>query len=260
VITVVIPVSPIKSHPETFVLEETVESIRHHLPTAEIILTFDGVRPEHEHRRQAYEHAIYNTLAKARAWKPVAPFIFEEHRHQVGMLRAVIDEIRTPLLMYVEADTPLVTDETIDVDCVANFITDGHSNLVRLHHEGVIPAEHQHMMHGDDWPNLPEDIAETCPELYSDIKMVRTSQWSQRPHVASVAFYRRVLDSFTPNAKAFIEDHMHGVVDQAYRIDGILGWDQWRLHIYHPTSGNIKRSYHLDGRAGEPKLDGTQVF
>ena len=61
-ITAVIPVSPIKSHPEIGILTETLDSIRHHLPDAEMIVTFDGVREEQEDRRGDYEEATRRTL------------------------------------------------------------------------------------------------------------------------------------------------------------------------------------------------------
>lgn len=237
-LTVVIPVSPIRSHPDSAILDETLDSVRHHLPDVEILLTFDGVRPEQADRRADYEHFIQRALWRAdHHYGNILPFIFEEHQHQSGMLRNVLDLIGTPLLLYVEQDTPLVIDEAIDFEKISAFVLDGYSNSVRLHHEAVIPAEHAHMVHGDDRG------------------FIRTSQWSQRPHVAATAFYRRIMaDCFTADARAFIEDRMHGVVDNAYRRDGIHGWEQYRLHIYDPGP-NLKRSYHTDGRAGEDKFD-----
>jgi hypothetical protein len=245
VITVVIPVSPIPSMPDTRILDETLDSVRHHLPDAEIMVTFDGVREQHEARRPDYEESIRRALWRLdKAYGNVCPFVFDEHTHQVGMLRSVLDEIRTPLLMYVEQDAPLVTDEKIDFDQIAEFITSGESNLVRLSHEALILEPHQHMFHGTE-----------CDGLFT-----RTSQWSQRPHVASVAYYRRILaNHFSPNAKSFLEDQLHGVLDEAYRVDGIAGWQQHRVHMYTPP-GNIKRSWHSDGRAGEPKYDSSQIF
>lgn len=243
-ITVVIPVSPIKSHPETTILAETVESVRHWLPTSEILLTFDGVRKEQNSRRKDYEEFIRRALELADwKWRNVVPFIFDRHEHQTGMLRSVIDEIRTPLLMYVEQDTPLVTDEPIDWELITDLIEDGTSNLVRLYHEAILQPEHAHLMHG-----------------YEGGHFVRTSQWSQRPHVASVAYYRRILNAhFTPDAKCFLEDKLHSVLDESYRVDGLAGWLQHRVHIYNPGE-NMKRSVHIDGRAGEPKYDASQVF
>lgn len=243
-ITVVIPVSPVPSHPNIDILTETVESVRHHLKDAEIILTFDGVRAEQEHRHPDYEEAIRRTLWKAdHAWGNVAPFIFDTHCHQVGMMRGIIDEIRTDLLMYVESDTPLVTDEPIDWKACTELIQSGQADIVRYAHEAHILPDHMHMMLGQQG------------------QFVRTCQFSARPHLASVNYYRRVLkDHFSPNANCFCEDVLHGICHEAYNIDGMAGWQRHRLWIYHPDGGNIKRSYHLDARDGGPKYDTSQVF
>lgn len=246
-ITVIIPISAIKSHPNTRILDETIESVRHHLPMSEIILTFDGVRPENESMRKNYNEFIRRVLWKCNHhYKNVLPVIFNEHQHQTGMARAVMGLIKTQLLLYVEQDTPLVTDYEIPFKNIASIIIDGESDVIRLHHEGAIPKEHSHMILGLEHGTI-EPLARTC-------------QWSQRPHVASVAFYKRILSTcFSDNAKSFIEDKMHGVAHNAYLSDGILGWEQYRIHIYYPK-GNIKRSYHTDGREGGEKYDDTQVF
>ena len=244
-ITVVTPVSPIKSHPDTTILEETITSVRTLLPSAEIFLTFDGVRDEQKSRQADYDEFIHRTLwLSDHVWGNVVPFLFDEHEHQSGMMRHIINKIDTSLLLYVEQDTPIVTDEPIDMPAIEQHILDGESNLVRLYHEGVMPAEHMHLMHGHHH------------DLFID-----TSQWSQRPHVASTAYYRRILDShFTSGSKCFIEDRMYGILEEAERIDGYQGWVQHRIHIYDPGNGNMKRSYHTDGRAGESKFDDTQVY
>lgn len=241
-ISVVIPISPIKQHPEISILAETVASVRHHLPSAEIFLMFDGVRAEQESHRDDYEEAIRRTLWAAKQWGAVVPFIHDSHLHQVGMLRQVIDHITTPLLLFCEQDTPLVVDELIAWDDMVAFIESGQSNCIRLHHEGVLPQEHLPMMHGEE-----------CG-------YIRTSQFSARPHLATVAFYRQLLEHFSPDANAFVEDKAHGVIDQAYKLDGMAGWNLWRLHIYAKDPNNLKRSWHSDGRAGEPKWDSSQTF
>lgn len=242
---VIVPVSPIVSHPDTSVLTETLDSVRFHLPASELIVTFDGVRPEQEDRR-----ADYNEFTRRALWLldhkygNALPILFDQHMHQSGMMRAALDEVRTPLLMYVEADCPLVTDELIPWPTITDFILSGESNLTRLHHEAMIPGAHQHMCHGTTHAGL----------------FTLTSQWSQRPHIASTAYYRRIMDShFTPDARCFIEDKMHGVVDESYLHDGLAGWMQHRLHLYTPE-GNIKRSYTTDGRAGESKFDDSQIW
>lgn len=230
------PTSAIPAHPDTTILETTVASVRHHLPDAEIMLTFDGLGVDNYHRHDDYEEYIRRALwlADHGGWGAVCPWVFTEHQHQSGMMQHVLDEIHTPLLLYVEHDTPLITDEPIDFAAASEFLLGGRGDLLRFHHEAVIPGEHLHMMHHGYW---------------SHCGVIRTSQWSQRPHLATTAFYDRILAChFSWGDKAFIEDRMHSVVDSAYRRFGMAGWQQYRLHIYDPGNGNLKRSYHLDGR------------
>lgn len=242
-ISIIIPCSPIPSHPSTAILDETLDSVRHHLPDAELFVTFDGVRVEQEARRGDYDEFVRRALWRLdKHYGGAVPYVWSEHLHQVGMLRRILDDIDTPLMLWCESDTPLVTDEPIDWDSITDFILSGRSNCTRLHHESVIPKAHSHMMHGEE-------------DGY-----IRTSQYSARPHIATTAFYRQLLEHFTPDANCFIEDKAHGVIDEAYRIDGMAGWNMWRLHIYAKDPNNLKRSYHLDARAGEPKWDEKQVF
>jgi hypothetical protein len=239
-VTVVIPVSPIKSHPDTTVLDETIRSIRQHID-CQIIITFDGVREEQEDRREDYELFINNILASG--YDRIYPIIFDEHTHQSGMMRKCLEVIETPLVLYVEQDTPLTADRDIDWHACKQLLLNGDSDLVRFHFESHIPDPHKHLMLGKPRNGF-----------------LKTIQWSQRPHLATTAYYRRVMqDYFSSETKSFIEDKMHSVVWVAYDQDGPLGWQQHRLHIYHPD-GDIKRSYHTDGRAGEEKYDDTQIF
>jgi len=243
-ITVVVPISPIPSNPDIRIVEETLRSIRFHLPNAQIILTFDGVREEQKHMKEAYQEHIRRVLWHVKGWGNVTPYIFDGHTHQVGMMKAIIEIINTPMLLYVEHDTPLVIDEPIDWNLLKKNIVSGNSNLIRLHFEGTIPQEHKHLMIGE-------------PEK----KLLKTVQWSQRPHIASTAFYHKILHTcFSAEANCFVEDVMHGKVMEDYNQYGVQGWNQWRIHIYYPHSENIKRSYNLDGRERVSKFDTTQKW
>lgn len=242
-VTVIIPVSPIKSHPETNILEETIASVRHHLPNSEIVITFDGVCKDQESMSKNYQEHIRRVLWLSRFWGKVTPHIFEDHVHQSGMMKEVIDTIQTPIVLYVEQDTPLVIDQDIDIDLIKNKITSGDSNVIRLHHEAVIPKDHESMIIGS-----PEDC------------LLKTVQWSQRPHFASTAFYKRIMsEQFSTISRCFLEDLIHGRVLKDWYRFGEQGWNQWRLHIYYPGE-NIKRSYHTDGRAGSKKYDHNQIW
>lgn len=236
-ITVVTPVSPIPTHPDTTVLETTVESVRHHLPDAELMLLFDGVREEQNHLVDAYHQHIADVLKLG--WK-LSPFLFAHHTHQVGMLRNVIDDITTPLVMFVEQDTPLLTDRFIEWDVITDWLMSGRSNCIRLYHEEAVPEPHQYLMHGMD----------TGPFL-------KTAQYSARPHIATVAQYRKWLTEFTPHANTFLEDKLHSVVQESVKHQG---WESQKVHIYAPHDVGWRRSSHLNGRGAEPKFEEKLVF
>jgi hypothetical protein len=248
-LTVIISTSVIPIHPDTAIIQDTVKSIRDHLPHCEIIVTCDGVRAEQEARRQEYEQYLHRLMWLVNnEWHNTLPLIFDEHTHQVGMTREALKYVRTPLLLYVEADTPLVADKPIDWQAVCEAVLSGEVNHLRFSHEASILDVHQYLM-------LDCEPIEVC-----GVPLIRTIKYSQRPHVASVDFYRHVLNThFSENAKCYIEDRLYGAVQHDYNTNGIAGWNQWRLAVYTPP-GDIKRSLHSDGRAGDSKFHDRQVF
>lgn len=244
-ITAIIPTSPSKLHPDTSIIEETIRNIRTHLKDEEIIITFDGVRKEQEYLREQYQEYIRKVLwIINRQYKNIIPLIFDTHTHQVGMMREALKHVKTDKILYVEHDTPITPDLPIDFDSVCKMIDSKTADLVRFHFESFIPKEHESL------------IVSEPMELFG-VDYVKTIQWSQRPHVASVEFYHRILNHFSPNAISFIEDWIHSVVISAYKTEQMQGWNRFKIWIYHPKGGNIKRSYHTDGRAGEDKYSMT---
>jgi hypothetical protein len=237
-ITVLIPTSPIPSHPSTEVIETTVASVRHHLPDAEIIVMCDGVRPEQEHRRAAYEEYLHRLVQlTANRWGACVPVIFDEHAHQANMTRETLSMVRSPLVLFVEHDTPLTEDNPIEWDLCERAILDDHLDVVRFHYESTIPSPHQRLMF------------ERYPKPVGGLPVIRTRQWSQRPHLASTRYYRRAIrDNFPPNCRTMIEDKMHGVCQDER-------WARNRLGIYAVDPANLKRSWTVDGRKDDPMFD-----
>lgn len=240
-ITVLVTCSPIRSNPSTEILEETIASVRVQLPAAEIILAFDGVRPEQEALRGDYEEHIRRVLWLAdHVWGNTLPLINDQHLHQAVATKRAIEHIRTPLMLFVEQDTPLCGD--VPWADLAEVVLAGDANVIRMSHEASLLEPHLHLMLDD------------APQKVRGVPMTRTIQWSNRPHLASVAWYRELLDRWFPNdEKDFIEDRVYGRLIAAYERDGDMGWLNWRTWLYTPD-GDIKRSFHTDGRAGESKF------
>ncbi len=237
-VTVVMATSVIPGHPSTEMIEQTISDVRVHFPDNEIIMQIDGLRQEQQDRKKDYDEYKNRILWKClHEYKNILPFVFEEHSHQTDMMRQTIKEIKTPLLLYVEGDAPLVPDVSIDWQKCLDMFEYDKANTIRFHFESHIPNSHKHLVF----------------ELEDDFLM--TSQWSQRPHLSRKSYYRDVLLP-TCKERFFIEDTFHGVVQddiQPYEVYSEEGWKKHKLWIYHPE-GNIKRSYHLDGRQGTRKF------
>jgi len=227
-ITIVVATSILPSHPDTAIIDETISTIRSHFPDNEIILQMDGLREERLARKANYDEYKSKVLWRCmHEWKNVLPVIFDEHCHQTTMMKRTIDLINTAAMLYVEGDAPITPDCEIDWQKCLDMLEYNKANTIRFHFEAVIPHEHSYLMFG-----LEDGF-------------MKTTQWSQRPHLSTVKYYRDVVLPFSEE-KTFIEDRFHGKVQDD-------GWDAHKLWIYHPE-GNIKRSYHLDGRQGTQKF------
>ena len=233
-VTIVMATSVLPSHPDTRIIDETVSAIRKHFPNNEIIMQIDGLREEQKNRKIDYDEYKNRILWKClHEWDNVLPIIFNKHSHQTIMMKETINLIKTSLLLYVEGDAPLTEDHIDWQKCLDMFEYD-QANTIRFHFEARIPKEHAHLMFG------------------LENNFMKTSQWSQRPHLSRVAYYRNIVlpKSWDYN---FIEDGFHGVVIEDCKLYKEDGWNKHKLWIYHPE-GNIKRSYHLDGREGTRKF------
>lgn len=240
-ISCLITSSPIPSHPSTAIIEETVRSVRFHLPEIPIGILCDGVRPEMEHRREDY-HVYTSSLTaiEDRHFLRTTPIRSPVFRHQVGMLRNVMPSVVRPLILFLEHDTPL-TEDPINWQSVVLSILSREVDLIRFLPEPEIHPTHRYLM---------------CGELnIFGIHLTKTIQFSARPHLASKLFYNKVLQCFSPEAKCFVEDKMHGVA----QARGCEGWADWKMTIFSPP-GNKQRSRHTCGRENDAKFDDTQVF
>jgi hypothetical protein len=255
-ITALVVTSPALGHPSTAIIEQTIASIRFHFPLCEVLILADGVRPECEPLRPAYEEfkrrLVWLCMHK---WRNVIPLIFEEHLHQAVMTRIALINgrwVNTPLILFCEDDTPIVT--TNQYECydghVANTerqiewagifaaILNGDAHVVRLYHRGGgIPRVHKWLMVDD------------APRLMHGVNLWRTRQWCQRPHVADANYYREILSNyFSHQARTFLEDRLATIMQNRK-----VPWEKNKLWVYWPSNAEAQRSYHLDRRYHEGK-------
>lgn len=241
-ITVLVCTSPTASDPSTESIRATVNSARgRDLRSCKVLIGADGVRPAQRAMTDAY-------AAMLDGIREHAPGIVRVKRlpawgHQANVLRMLLAEVTTPLVLFLEHDCPLTPDVEIDWVACAQTLLEGELHSIRFLHEAQPLPEHRHLFL-DQEPVL--SLAGT-PHM-------RTAQWSQRPHLARTDWYRWLIDTyFAPSSRTMVEDCLYGVVTYHWREYGVPGWEKFKLAIYADPEPTMQRSYHLDGRAGAPK-------
>lgn len=230
-ITALIPTSPIASHPSTEIIEATVASIRERLECRILILA-DGVRPEQAEVTEAYNHYLDRLYRLCRHEWDALLYHAPTWIHQANLTREGLRRTDTPLILFVEHDTPLTGQ--IPFEPIAKVVTEGYVDVVRFYHETVLQREHVALMVGDSH--------------IGGVPLRLTRQWSQRPHLADKAFYQQMIHKLFPiTSRTMIEDRVHGPAQTE-------PWRDWRIAIYNPR-GNLQRSLHLDGRGEADKYE-----
>lgn len=220
-ITVIIPTSPIPSHPSTRIIETVITSIRWHLPDVLICILCDGVRAELGHRFFQYD----DYLKAMGGWRGYGQMMWEmhkEHRHQAGMLKDFLSDIKTPLFLFCEHDTVL-DEKPINWDAITKLLLSGDANTVRLYWHETIHPEHLHLF-GDRVGDF-----------------VKTTQWSGWPFIGRTDFYKGLMvDYFSGNDRQMLESGLYGPVVES-------PWEKFRTWVYAPQPDAI-RFHHLNGR------------
>ena len=127
-------------------------------------------------------------------------------------------------------DCPLHAE--IPFDELNKVVDTDEVDCVRLHYDYRIHPEHEYLMRGK--------------REVLGVPLIKTVQWSQRPHLTKTQWYKAILANyFHPNCRTLIEDWFYGKV--ANGAD-----DKFKIFIYAPE-GDMRRSGHSDGRAGEEK-------
>lgn len=237
-LTVLIPTSPIPSHPSTDILDETIANIRKYTD-ATIMVMFDGIHSSLHARAKDYLEYRSLVAQKYSGDESVVLSYFPSHEHQTGMTRIILDTfVDTPLILFVEHDTYIGGD--IPFQQLCDFVQHANEiNYLRFSIFDKIPIEHDYLM------------LDKHPVIVDDVPITRTIQWSQRPHIAKTDWYRKVLsENFPEGFKGMIEDVMHGVVQESYKEHKK---DLFGLAIYTPP-GNMLRSFHSDGRGTDEKI------
>ncbi len=150
----------------------------------------------------------------------------DTYSHQSGQTREALKIVRTPLILFVEHDTPLVGETPFED--LSRLLFSGDINMIRLNHETMILPDHKYLQVDQE------------PIVMHGVPVVRSRQYSQRPNLASTNYYNRIINTYCDDQPRFIEHCLYGpvVADP---------WEKHKLCVYHPLEGSILRSSNLNG-------------
>lgn len=250
-VTVLLVTSPTASDPSLDTIHATLRSVRYfpELAGCRILIGCDGVRPEQRAElADRYREKLTALTVYAAPDARLEVRRLERWGHQANVLRRLLSMVTTPLVLFVEHDTPLLPQPIDWAGCTHELEPAGDDpaplDLLRFHHESQVLPVHAHLM------------LDTVPDPTRPVRYLRTAQWSQRPHLARTDWYRDVLaEYFATSSRTMVEDVMHGVCDYYWRLWRKEGWRRFRLAIYAPKDPTMQRSDHLDGRAGDRKYE-----
>ena len=228
-VTILIPTSPIPSHPSTALIDETIAGIRNYFPTAMIIIMCDGVRAQVEHRRGAYQeylHNLHKKYVQSIDFGNVELAFFTDPTQQAWMTRETLKRVTTPFVLFNEHDAILRANPPIEWDAIFHLLGTDEANMVRFYHWDRIWHEHEYLMR--------DHI------VFENVEFVRTVQFSGWPFIAKTDYLRRlVTDYFGPYDRKMIETGLYGPICSA-------PWDAHKMVIYYPDNADC--FVHRDGR------------
>ena len=236
-VTIVVVTSPIPSHPDTCLIDNTLSRLRYHFPTARMVVNCDGVRPELAHRKHAYDDYLYRLQLLGRTGLDFETVTWFNHTHQSTMFYQTLEAVTTPLVLFSEHDLPLFTDREIDWHMIARAILSGAIDLVRFMLTESIHPEHLYLYDGPH----PE-----YPDLF------RQRQYSGWTHIASTDMYRRLFAGYDRRARLMLEHYLPRIIEPHP--------ERCRMASYIPNIIAAQRIYHTDGRSGDPWLEGNRVY
>lgn len=247
-VTVVMVTSPTASDPALDTIDRTLRSVRafDELAGCRVIIGCDGIRPEQRATLGAAYASKLGALVEYARLNQVEVGRLAGWGHQANVVRAILEKVTTDLILFMEHDTPLLGAPIDWTGCVRALTaldwTEPALHSIRFHHESQVLPDHAHLM------------IDTQPWPAVDVPVLRTAQWSQRPHLARTDWYRQLIGAyFAPSSRTMVEDVMHGVCDYWWRTARTFGWHQHRLALYADPDPTLQRSDHLDGRAGDRK-------
>lgn len=179
--TIIVPISPVPSHPSTDMVERAVRSIHRHLESQDwpIILACDGGTRETAYKE--FKNRLHALVAGDAAFKQAAVLECTYWRHLAGVLEEAFQRIDTPLALVFQHDHEVL--RPVDTPGILACFENPTVQYLRLN---------RYANRVEGWDYILEPFQE------APIPLLKTAAWSDMPHFVRTTYY---LDFVLPQLR-----------------------------------------------------------
>lgn len=235
--TVLIPASPVPSHPQTVLVERAIRSLGllQSAGRPEVIICHDPPRPSADARTVTdFERYLRRLERKARSWPGTRIVVAPEWGNLTGNLRHGLSFVRTEFVLILQHDFYFVRE--VDMDALVRAMrSNPQLKYVRFNKRSNLPRRAD--------GRSDERISFFQEETHGGIALCRTLSWSDIPHICRVDYYRDVVFPLVGTSKTFPEAVCNPLVNRStHETFGTYIWGEL---------GSPKAVGHANGRALE---------
>ena len=251
-LTIVITTSPIPTHPNTNIIESTIDSLMNikEIKNCKIIITFDGCNDERFNvRYEQYKININELIKNKYEFRNVICVYADEYVHQTNTIRNSMKYINTPFMFVIEHDWLIFGDikfrEIISVmnmykkiiKCVRLNYLSGYMYSNKLYPPFVVPE----------------------PIDFNGVKLIYTDKWSCHPHISHKDSYEFYFHFISDKTRCYMEEILYGMEYTRIQINH-LNFYEFGTWIYGEPSDNMLHIRHIDGRNSESMKKVDSIF
>lgn len=188
-ITIIINGSPIPSHPDPWMMKETVSSLVHLGidDCVRVMLVHDAPRPqEDDDRLNAYRAYLGALISEYEAIPHIEIHLLDQWGHLSGSVGYAISQVETPFCLLMMHDFPLVRDVALErlIHTVERAPAIKH---VRFNKISNIP------LGGDAGNNMKKWFYGQAEFPDLGVDLIRTACWSDNAHLVRTKYYRELI-------------------------------------------------------------------
>ena len=173
----------------------------------------------------------------------------KDHLHQANAIREALKRVTTKYVLMIEHDC-MINGEINFRDIIRTMDENPETVkhvLFSLKYGTILDTGEQ--ISYADQSEKPGQYLET-----NGIRLLKTYNWSMRPHIANTEYYRDLIEEFIDkNTRSYLEDIIYGIEKNRTDANPAVH-SRFGTWVYYPEEGRMRNHVHHDCRGKETKV------